>query len=295
MLDPKLFVDLLFTTAEAVAMGDRKCWSPKPVTELLSGQHEYLSKNPLFSDKDLNPHKHWHHAEQGRRDNKNVERYANFLVEFDGKTIEEQKTLVDVCRLPFATSVWSGNKSIHYIVALSESVTLDQYTKLSSRCHAAINKVAGIPKTADPAVKSPSGLTRCPGALNSKTGQRAELIEVRRRISLAEFESWLQSLGVKETKAEKYQKLSVPLTVSFERRSLFLASYTKDFIDYGALVNFRHHSIYRAAMNCLETGFSFEETLKVLEPGFHKLEAELPRNEFVRIVECARHKYQSTP
>ena len=96
-------------------------------------KHEYASKwavlfciNPLHPTQDLNPTEEYHSADKPRRCDKNVVAYRNILIEMDSIPVEDQAEFIEKTGLPYTTSVFSGGKSIHYIISLKTQLLRKQ-------------------------------------------------------------------------------------------------------------------------------------------------------------------------
>jgi hypothetical protein len=148
----------------------------------------FTTINPLFGDKDINPTEDYHAIDKPRRADHNVSAYRNFLIEIDspGFDLVMQRDLIESIKTPWSTCVYSGNKSLHYIICLTDSVTAEEYKSFAQRIHK-IKKLSVI----DPATKNPSRFTRTPNVLRASSGCVQQLIGVRETISVEELEKWL--------------------------------------------------------------------------------------------------------
>ena len=119
------------------------------------------------------------------RSDANVTAYRNFLIEFDEGTLEEQAQRLADFKVPYTTLTYSGGKSLHAVIALTEDVGAEAYAELA--------ELIGIVLwESDPTQKNPSRLTRLAGAVR-ENGQEQTLIEVRRRISKKQLINWLSN------------------------------------------------------------------------------------------------------
>lgn len=149
--------------------------------------------NSLCPDKDLNPTQAWHRADRPRRADANVIKLRNFLIEIDSMPIEEQRPYMDSLKVPYSAVVFSGSKSLHFVLSLEQPVpTYEQYMDISRRLHRLITH-------ADHSSKNPSRLSRLPFRVRPDTGKMQELIYLGSRISLQALEAVLPKAAPKRT------------------------------------------------------------------------------------------------
>src|SRR4051812_43576848 len=83
----------------------------------------WICVNPLHLERDNDPEASilpWARNDRGRRADCNVSAFRNILVEMDSVPLAEQWTVIRDCGMPFTTSVYSGGKSIHFVISLSD-------------------------------------------------------------------------------------------------------------------------------------------------------------------------------
>jgi hypothetical protein len=181
-------------------------------------------------------------ASGSRRADRNVSRHRSFLLEFDRHALDEQRRLVDDAGLPWTACVFSGNRSLHFIVTLAEPVTADAYRRTAAALLAAF-------PDADRACGNPSRLSRYPGAMRLETGKEQELLAVKERVAPSALAAWLAARprGVTLAAAPK------PVVCRLRNRTLgFLAA--------GAEAN-RNLETFMAACDFAENGYSQAEAL----------------------------------
>lgn len=83
----------------------------------------------------------------------------NLLVEFDhGGSLQQQLALAKDIGLPYTSAVWSGGRSVHFIISLKDSIAdLASYKDLHNRLNSALRS-----KGADQQVGNPGQHTRAP-------------------------------------------------------------------------------------------------------------------------------------
>lgn len=123
--------------------------------------------------------------------------FRNFLVEFDDIGIDEQLALVDKLHLPYSTAVFSGGKSIHYVISLEEPLEYDEYLKY-------FNIIQQL-TLCDTANKCKVRYSRLPTVYRDGTEQK--LLEVNKRIPNDEFFRWINSPTIRKIRLlNSYEK-----------------------------------------------------------------------------------------
>lgn len=196
--DRERFLRTLFRPDEFVSVGaaatETRVYTLEQAIELQGTN--LVSANPLDGYIDHAPVKSYHLASRPRRADANVTSYRNFVFEFDGATLDEQARILTSREVPYATLTYSGGKSLHAIVALSEPVT-DELTY-----RALFNTIRDILWMTDPSCVNPSRFTRIGGATRD-SGVEQELIDVRRDVSLFELKRWIQRFEKHLTKVQE--------------------------------------------------------------------------------------------
>ena len=126
----------------------------------------------------VNPIKVW-------RTSANVTAYRNLLIERDdGADAGEQLAYMADSKFPVTTAVWSGNKSMHFVCALTEDIGYADFVEVRRRLDI-------IFPSADRKMKDPARLTRAPLGTNEKTGAEQELVVMDRKVTPTRLASWL--------------------------------------------------------------------------------------------------------
>lgn len=119
----------------------------------------------------------------GKLELENIAEYRNILVEMDTGSIEEQWKHIEGSKLPWTTCVYSGGKSLHFIISVEDGLgTLEFYNKIAL----IICKALG----ADTSTINPNRLSRLAGSVREDTGLEQELVEVRKSIRFADLLNW---------------------------------------------------------------------------------------------------------
>lgn len=218
---------------------------------------EFFTINELHPYHNFKPVQEWHDENKPVRADHNVINYRNFLVEMDKISIEEQKEYVKQINLPYSTAVYSGGKSIHYIISLSVALTdRKDYERLARRLYKAIGK-----DIVDNANKNPSRLSRFPNAIRKEKNKVQKLLEIKERIILADLEKWIFD-RIGEDKEIDY------IVPKLENK--VVSTTTKNFLMFGAPEGERNMSLFKASCN-LAHMHTFDEIFAMVKPICDKM------------------------
>ncbi len=188
-------------TCFAASINDTKVF---PLDKDVPGLAKFFCINPLNPAHDLAPVAPWHGPDIPRRADINCVSFRNFLIEGDFLPISEQINFIKDIKLPYSTAVFSGNKSVHFIVSLEQSEpSKDRYSFVST---ALLKKINAIKRgSVDASTKNPSRLSRVPGIIR-ENGALQELLEVRTRIPNQQLYDWIGLSDIKEPSKFKKQE-----------------------------------------------------------------------------------------
>lgn len=189
-----------------------------------------------------------------------VTKYRNILVEMDKMPLDQQDQHITEIGMPYSTAVYSGSKSIHYIISLEEELADEQiYRALVKRVYKAVGE-----ELVDKSCKNPSRFSRLPGHLREDTGKEQKLLKVNYRISYLTLENWLQERGV--APEEVWDNLTPEVRSTFKNPGRLYAG-TKQFLMYGAPKGEWNPRLFKAAADMCRCGYNeediFNELLKV--------------------------------
>lgn len=179
---------LMFRPGETVCVSHNKYgYHSIPLENALSGMTTMVSPNPdrefekVESERlllvSLNPIK-------GFREDANVTAYRNFLVEMDYGPLPEQLAYAKAIGLPYSAVVFSGSKSLHFLISLDQDLPSYEVYYLMAEWTLAIATAA------DQNTKNPSRQIRIPGAWR-EPGKKQLIVEHRGATSLKDFSAWL--------------------------------------------------------------------------------------------------------
>ena len=231
---------------------DHTCFSETPRgIEIVSPWHDSIRKPAaFFSINSMDPTK--------TRADSSVVKYRNILVEMDKVPLEKQDQHIEEITMPYSTAVFSGSKSIHYIISLKEELQDEQiYRSVVKRVYKAVGE-----NLVDKSCINPSRFSRLPGHIRLDTGLEQKLLAVRERVPLSTLETWLQSRGVGQE--EIWDNLTPEPRSTFKDPSRLYAG-TKNFIMYGAPAGEWNPRLFKAAADLCRCGYTIEEAFRELK------------------------------
>lgn len=179
---------LMFRPGETVCVSHNKYgYHSVPLENALDGDTTLVSPNPdreiekVSSDKltlvALNPIKGW-------REDLNCTAFRNFLIEMDYGPLAEQMAYADKIGLPYSAVVFSGNKSLHFLISLDTDLPTEEVWRTMAEWTLAIASAA------DQNTKNPSRQIRIPGAFR-EPGKKQLLVKNKGATKLQDFAAWL--------------------------------------------------------------------------------------------------------
>jgi len=243
-----------------------------------SKRREFFSINPIDSNKDHLYFTKKHYKEDvPRRADMNVSAFRNFMFEMDDVPLEEQLVILDKVGIPWTSIVYSGSKSYHAILAVSESVCGGEHTvegvaaykRIWLRIAAHINDVAGR-SVVDETSKNPSRLSRFPWVFREKTGKQQELVSLGSVMELEQFNALVDEFPEVEIRINS--KRAVDSEISVESFDAFKAVAPKGLLtkvkypEWWAGEVGMYHELYKLTLWAIDsTDISYEVWLELLD------------------------------
>lgn len=197
----------------------------------------------------------------GFRNDNNITAFRSFLVELDEGSLAEQKSYIDSIKLPYSCCVFSGNKSLHFGIVLSQDL-VDIYSWKTIN-----NWILNILSKADQQTKNPSRNIRFPNNIRIDTGNKQSLVYLGQRISQAQLFGWLNQYP--DLKPKQYKK---PSNIVYSTLATFssLPSNIKEWLNDGVhnLSQGKNTRWFVIASVCADKGFSIEDTVGLLSVYF---------------------------
>jgi hypothetical protein len=126
----------------------------------------------------LNPNAKW-------REDETCTAFRNILVEMDYGPLKQQLDHIKAIGLPYSAAIFSGNKSIHFLISLDQDFPSEDVYRLFSQWI-----LKAIP-LADQKTFNPSRSIRLPGSYR-EPGKKQRLMEYKGPVKLGDLVAWLQ-------------------------------------------------------------------------------------------------------
>lgn len=193
---------------------------------------------------------------RGFRFDENCTAYRNFLVEVDYGPLKEQLAYIRKLGLPYSACVFSGNKSLHFLVSLDQDLPSENVYRHFSEW------ILNVVSMADQKTKNPSRSIRIPGAWRSPT-QRQRLVEIRGPTKLEDLVAWLKQYP--ESRPQVSEKRKPSGNRDFNKLKPWVVKELLEGIDASKGRNQRWFSI---ACEFALAGYSEDDTIDILSEFF---------------------------
>ena len=178
--------------------------------------------------------------------------YRNILIEIDKMPVEHQQAHIQGMQMPYSTAVFSGSKSVHYIISLETPLENEAlYRALVKRVYKAVGD-----SIVDQSCKNPSRFSRLPGHIRSDTGREQQLLAINSRVPNSVLEEWLLSRGVGPE--DIWENLTPEKRSEYKNPSR-LRGTTKNFLMFGADQGEWNHRLFSAAADLCRCGYNIIE------------------------------------
>ena len=144
----------------------------------------------------------------GYREDLNCTAFRNFLVEIDYGPLKEQLAYIKKLEMPYSAAIFSGNKSIHFLISLDQDLPSESVYRTLAEW------ILNIVTLADQNTKNPSRSIRVPGAFR-EPGKQQILIENKGPVQLLGLTEWLRRYP--DAKPEEKQPVVISGEPNFDR------------------------------------------------------------------------------
>lgn len=229
-------------------------------------------KSDSFTLVSLNPSNGW------RLDN-NCTAFRNFLIEMDIGPLDEQIAYIEKLAMPYSASIFSGGKSIHFLISLDQDIpTQKAWRKLNQW-------VLNIVTLSDQNCKNPSRSIRVPGS-EREPGKFQKLVEFKGKVELKELRRWLEQYPHLEPK--QAEKRSISGEYDFSKVKPWVI---KTLIDGLNPQKGRNAQWFAIACEFALAGYNFDDTIVWLEQFFAE-ESDFKKKEWENTVKSGfKHIY----
>lgn len=262
-LPHELFLEMFFNTGEEICVSPNKFGYYSVAQEELSrekfvivscGEKMYTNEISLGDINlcSINP-------VRGARRDENVTAHRSFLVEIDFGTLAEQKSYIDAIEMPYSMCIFSGNKSLHYGIVLTEDLAPSVWRNTAEWILAIVNK-------ADQLTKNPTRSIRFPGNIRKDgKGLEQSLVDCRTRITPEDLFVWLSRWPELNPAANrKKKKAAIALPVE----GIKMPKWLKDKILDGFNEGGRNKGWFGIALALAKLGWEEEHIIDTLSAFF---------------------------
>lgn len=226
--------------------------------------HEFVKSDRLLFVA-LNPIK-------GFRNDENCTAYRSFLVEMDDGPLKEQLAYIKRIGLPYSAVVFSGGKSLHFLITLDRDLPSEKVYRTFSEW------ILAVANMADDKTKNPSRGLRIPGHYR-EPGKKQILVEYHGQVKLDDLVAWLKNFP--GAKPKEYVKKAPTDEIDATR----VRKWVRDKLRRG-ITSDRNQQWYAIAYEFALSGFSEEATIKFLEPWYSP-ERDFKEKEWLRTIRSA--------
>lgn len=220
----------------------------------------------------LNPIKGW-------RGDEGCTAYRNFLVEMDGYELKAQIEYMKRLELPYSAIVFSGSKSMHFLISLDTDLPSEKVWRLFAQW------ILSIAALADQQTKNPSRGIRIPGGHRAEGLQR--LVEFKGPVKLSELTAFLK----KHPNAMPKEPEKRPVNPDFN--FAHLKDWCIDLLQNGLKADKgRNNQWYAIAYEFALSGMSEDDTIEVLGRYFTPERGFKEREWLVTIKSAFKHAYE---
>jgi hypothetical protein len=275
------FLKLLFNEGESICVTSGKYGAHSieqseigPSIPLKTPKKEFTISDTDILLVGVNPMNGW------KRDS-SVTDYRNFMLEFDDGSLESQMTYVKNSGIPYSACVFSGNKSLHFAVALTQGYSESIWRFVNQW-------ILNILTVADQQNKSPSRGIRFPGNMRKDGAKKPQkLLEMNKRITQSELNNWLSKHTDKKPQIERPQIESYGKFISEANLPPFIVLKLQKL--QSGEQDSRNSSWFKIASYFAKNNASMESALNICETYFIE-ENDFKRSELMNCIKSAYRK-----
>jgi hypothetical protein len=277
MEDLKHLLNLMFSpdTDNVCVSNSKYSYHSMPIYSILSGEVTLVSPNQSVSITKVKTETLTHLALnpiKGFRSDKNCTALRTFLWELDVGSLKSQQDYVEKLGIPTSCSIYSGNKSIHFLTVLDQDIDEKTYRLL-------FKWACSIGTLFDDQCGNPSRCVRIPGNIRPDTGKRQRLIDLKERVKLDDFMAWLNKYpDLMPRPPEERKRLTTG--VPFDRLSGWAKKQFKDGIDFG---NSRNKTWFSLGCDLAKSGYEEDEAVEILGQYFQE-ESDFKEKEWLMAI-----------
>lgn len=220
---------------------------------------------------------------KGFRADENVLKYRNFLMEMDGYELKAQIEYMKRLEMPYSAIVFSGSKSMHFLISLEEDLPSEKMWRLFAQW------ILNIAALADQQTKNPSRGIRIPGGLRlvGDDWSPQRLVEFKGPVKLSDLVSFLK----KHPNAQPKEPEKRPVNPNFNFPGI--GEWCLDLLQNGLKADKgRNNQWYAIAYEFALSGMSEDDTIEVLGRYFTPERGFKEREWLVTVKSAFKHAYE---
>lgn len=218
---------------------------------------------------------------KGFRRDENCTAYRNFLIELDFGSMEDQRFYIErQIKLPFSAAIFSGNKSLHYLISLDQDLPSEKIYRYIAEW------ILNIATAADQNIKNPSRSIRIPGAFR-EPGKQQQLKEFKGIVALKELKDFLKAYPQAKPRPKRQIEPS-------SRADVKLLKPWATFMYLNGLDPKKPRNSQWFALACefALAGFSESDTITILSPKFSE-DSDFKEKEWLNTIHSGfKHIYE---
>lgn len=193
---------------------------------------------------------------KGFRHDLNCTAFRNFLVEVDFGPLKEQLAYIKKVGMPYSACVFSGNKSLHFLISLDQDLPSENVYRHFSQW------ILGVMSMADQNTQNPSRSIRIPGAWREPS-KKQRLVEITGPVKLVDLVSWLNKFP--ESKPKKQERRQRSGKRQFDGVKKWVRNQLVSGIDFS---KGRNKTWFAIACEFALAGYSEDDTIDTLSEFF---------------------------
>lgn len=234
MISLQRYREILFDSNDYVCAGYSAFDTGLISAEALHPKYEYVAINPF--------------KKGSSRLDVNVSKFRNILIEIDTLPVDQQRAYIDSLKIPYSTIVYSGGKSLHFIISLAEPLaTKAEYDALVSRVMKAVPK-------ADSKARNCGRFTRNPLHFRADKQKSQELVYTGDRVENKTLLEALGALGVAEVAPRPKREKAIKTGLKG-----VLNPTSRNFLMMGAAAGDWNNSLFLAACDAFRAQYTIDE------------------------------------
>jgi len=210
---------------------------------------------------------------RGFRQDNNCTAFRNFLIEMDVGPLPQQLAYIERLRMPYSAAIFSGGKSLHFLISLDRDLPDQKTWRLLSEW------ILGVCTAADQMTKNPSRSIRIPGPIRDKS--RQVLARYKGAVTFSELRTWLE-LHPEQKPKPRIKKVASG-TFDFNRLAPWVIKRLTEGLDPQ---KGRNGQWYAIAYEFALAGYSEDGTIEILN-GYYSEDSDFKEKEWLTAISSA--------